>query len=266
MGWLQKLGEKVVYSKFGSVMNTASAVFSNPIKSITAIVSSKSTIKDVTTAHFEKPLSAQITKTVLATAGYASVLYAGGAVATKGAGVVAKSLIPATLKGKVIGAVATPLVLGAVIQSPALIGKTLEAPEQLAEFGADLSGVIADPSVEGFIDLAKGSPVITSVIAGGVLGTGALVGANIISGIKTRKAIEGIGNVGAPVGLSGGVAQNPILPETMTVSPTKTQSKRRRATKKQPIKQSVRVNIINRPVTTGLRMTNKRYLNNELLN
>lgn len=264
MGWLQKLGEKVVYSKFGSVMNTVSAVFSNPIKSATALVSKKSTIKQVTKEHFAKPLSAQITKTVLATAGYASALYAGGAIATKGVGAVAKTLIPATLKGKVIAGVVAPIAVGAVIQSPDLIGKGLSAPEQLAEFGGDLSGVIADPSVASLVELVKGSPVISTAIGVGVLGTAGMVGAKIVSDIQTRKAIKGIGDL--PVGVAGGIAQNPILPETVSVSPTKTASKRRRATKKQPIRQSVRVNIINRPTNTGARITNKRYLNNELLN
>lgn len=268
MGWLQKLGEKVVFSKFGKVMDTFSAVFSNPIKAITAVVSKKTTIKQLTKEHFEKPLSAQITKTVLATAGYASVLFAGSAVATKGVGAVAKTLIPATLKGKVIGAIVAPIAIGAVIQSPALIGKTLDAPAELAEFGAGLGGVIADPSIGAFVELVKGSPVISAVIGGAVLGTGALAVGSIVSGIQTRKAIKGIGDIeiSPAVGVAGGVVQSPILPETVTVSPTTTQPKRRRAIKKQPIRQSVRINIVNRPATTGLRITNKRYINNELLN
>ncbi len=143
MGWFTKAFTAIKKSPLGKAMDTLSATFSHPIQTVTAIVSPTKTIKEVTEKHWEQPLSTQITQTVLATGGYVAALYGGAAIATKGLAAAVKTLIPATLKGKIIAGVAAPVVLGAVIESPELLGKAAGAPSELAQFGGDVAGFIA---------------------------------------------------------------------------------------------------------------------------
>ena len=63
-----------------------------------------------------------------------------------------------------------------------------------------------------------------------------------------------------PVGIEG---ESPILPERTKVTTGKRSYKKRRAKKQPSVKQSVKINIINRP--TGLKITNRNYLNEKTL-
>lgn len=269
MGWFKKALTKVVKSPFGKVMDTFSAVFTHPIKAATAIVSKKSTIKGVTKAHFEQPLKTQITQTILTTGGYVATLYAGAAVATKGLAASVGTLIPTTLKGKVIAAVVAPVALGAVIKSPELVGKTLSAPAELAQFGGDVASFAADPSLAGAKQIITESPLISA----GIAAAGLVIGGAAVSGVLQRQemkkqtaALEASAAAAAMGGKGFYSGESPILPERTSVSPTRAPSKRRRATKTPSVRQSLRVNIINKPVATGVRILNKRYINQELLN
>lgn len=195
MGWLKKLTK----SKFGKAMDTFSAVFSNPIKSVKAVVSKKTTIKQVTKAHFAKPLKSQIAKTVLSTAGYATALYGGAAAVSAakagtlkaGVAVAAKSLIPKTIKGKVIAAVAAPIVVGAVIKEPTkVLSKVAAAPSELAQFGGDVATFAAEPSLETAKQIIKESPIISAGLAlAGVAAVG-VGAAGVVGGIRTRQELK----------------------------------------------------------------------------
>ena len=62
-----------------------------------------------------------------------------------------------------------------------------------------------------------------------------------------------------PVGVEG---EAPILPETTTISSGKRRYKRRTAKKTPSVRQSVRVNVIANPKSTGMKIINKKYINN----
>lgn len=270
MGWFKKALTKVVKSPVGKVMDTVSATFSHPIQTAAAIVSPTKTIKQVTEKHFSQSVAKQTTDTVLATGGYVAALYAGAAVATKGLAASMKVLIPATLKGKVIAGVTAPIALGAVIQSPELLGKAAGAPSELAQFGGDVAKFAADPSADTFKDILEESPVISAVVAGaGIVVAGKAV-LPAISGYLTREEMEkqtaALEKSAAAAGgnyIGGG---SPILPATSTITTGRKPYKRRAAKKTPSVRQSVVVSIINKPVTAGIRISNKRYIKNELLN
>jgi len=263
---------KIVKSKFGKVMDTAAAIYSNPIKAIKTI-GKETTLKELTAEAKSKPLSTQITKTVLSTAGYASVALGAASVATKGIAASAASLIPSTLKGKVIAAAAAPIVLGAVIKEPSkTLGAVASAPSELAEFGGDVATFAASPSIETAKEIIKESPIISAGL--GILGVAAVgaAAANVVGGVLTReemkkqtaafeKQAELMGS--SSVGVSGETA---ILPERTTITTGKKQYKRHTAKKTPSVRQSVRVNIINKPSNTGIKVYNKRYINERLLN
>lgn len=269
MGWFKKALTKIVKSPVGKAMDTFSAVFTHPIQSVGAVFSKEKTIKQVTKKHFEQPLKTQITQTILTTGGYVASLYAGAAVATKGLAASVGTLIPTTLKGKAIAVIAAPVVIGAVVKSPELIGKAAGAPAELAQFGGDVAGFAADPSLESAKQIITESPLISA----GIAAAGLVIGGAAVSGVLQRQemkkqtaALEASAAAAEMGGKGFYSGDSPILPERVGVTPTKTASKRRRATKKPSVKQSVRINIISRPVATGLRVTNKRYINQELLN
>jgi len=273
MAWFKKILTKVVKSKFGKVMDTFSAAFSSPVSAIKAAVTTK-TFAEVTKEHFEKPLATQISKTVVSTAMYAGAVYGAGVIAAKGIGAAAVSLIPATLKGKVIAGVVTPFAAAYVIKKPEVIEKIAEVPATAWEAGL----LAAEPTLKDGIAFVKEHPymsaaAIAAALAG--MGYGAVMIAKIVGYVKKPK--EEI--IEAPVIIptepapekqlipekAVGVEEAPILPETTTITTGKKPYKRRRAKITPSVKQSVRINIISRPVATGLRILNKRYINQEVL-
>lgn len=97
------------------------------------------------------------------------------------------------------------------------------------------------------------------LIAGvGTLGVAAgIIGEKVLSSDKvteTEKALIASSDTGT------------ILPATTTVSPSRASYRRRTAQKTPSVIQSVRINVINRPVTTGFRVTNKRYIKERIFN
>ncbi len=185
---------------------------------------------------------------------------------------VAKSLIPSTTKGKVIAAIATPVIAGAIAQQPKEIGKAIiKAPKELANFGGDVANLLVDPSIENLKELVSESPIITSGLAAAGLIAG---GSAVISAVQNQRvinAIEGIGGVSPddtvqalpsspvqPIAGGGSSSKIPLTPQTQEVGAT-TRRKRRKSSIKQPnVIQRVTVNLQNKNLKIGKYLNNKR--------
>lgn len=102
------------------------------------------------------------------------------------------------------------------------------------------------------LDLVKGAGV-----GGLVAGTGAL----LLPKLKKEDRIKPLPTPSIPMEKQ---PTSPILPQTTKVSPTKTRSKRRRATKTPQVRQSVSIKINNSSKSTGVRIS-KKYLNERVL-
>lgn len=295
MGLLSNI-VSTVKSGAAKVLDTLTIAFAHPIQTATAIVSKKSTLEDVKTAHFSQSLPEQIKDTVLGTAGIATTIVGAAAVTTAAkAGVLAssavaaaKNLIPSTTKGKVIAAVATPIAVGAIVKEPVSSVKTIvSAPGELAQFGGDVATFVKEPSVENAKQIVKESPVISGVLGG--VGVAALskglapaVGAYLqkeaaeeqTEAIKEQTqviketAIMGGSGPKTPIAATTPVApQTPITPETKPLIATagsRVSTSKRKTTKKTPsqtIRQSVNVLVSNRSNSVGM----KRYINRRVL-
>ena len=277
-------------------LDTISGVVTNPVTAITQGLGA-STQKFVEA----KPIT-NIVKTVTNVGVAAGAVVGIGAIAEGGFAAVAKgaqAIIPSTTKGKVIAAVAAPVVVGAVIKEPAKAAETaLNAPSKLANFGGNLAEVITNPSIEGAKQLVKENPIIAGAagvaVATGVgLGVGGLV--STISNIQNTQAVKE--NTKASLGGSSpevpiaqtvsslpvsvvdksgefktppaatGIAQlTPVTPQTQKISSgvSKKRYKPRKQAKMQPISQKVNVIVSNRSVSTGTRI-NAKYINREVL-
>lgn len=115
-------------------------------------------------------------------------------------------------------------------------------------------------TAETIAEVGKGVGAILGVAA---VGTAAgLVGKKILE--KKVSAVPGGVPIltEKPVGVAGEV---PLTPKTAPITKEKKPYKPRRAIKTPSVKQSVKINIISRPVATGMRIINKRYLKQEML-
>jgi hypothetical protein len=271
-------------------LNTLTVAIAHPIKTATAAVSPKTTINDVITEHFKQPLSKQITETVLGTASIAATIAGGAAIsgAAKAGtllsktATIAKALIPATAKGKVVAAVVAPIVASAVIQKPSLI---TEVPSKVLNFQTNVGSLVANPSVSSAVSLVKENPVISSVLLGagalalgkGVAGTVATISNTLAvkeSTKATKEAVAALPTSAAPTEqvikvtdksqpLST-VAAVPVTPQTQTVSSGVSKPRKKRSYKAKINAMSQRVNVI---VSNKNSVGNtKRYINNRILN
>lgn len=270
------------------------AGFVHPIKTIEAAISPTKTIQqDVITPHFEQSFVKQTVQTLTAGATYAGAVLGGAAIGTAAkAGTIgttatkaAAALIPTTIKGKIIAAVAAPVVVGALVQSPgAVIGAVAKAPGELAQFGADVSSFAVNPSISSAIEIVKESPLISAGAA--ALGVGAAAGLVIpaVSGILTREEMQKQTEAferqaaAAESGLVAGTGGSATLPkekllitddtgistpQTTTISTGK--RRRKRAIKKESPSVRQNVQVIVKNAATGLRIRNERYLNTRVL-
>ena len=255
---------KSVGKGVGAVLDTVSVGFTHPIKTATAIISSKSTVKEVIKEHFEEqPVTTQMLETGLATVGYVGLLLGG---ATAGGAAIAKVI------GKKAVSVAVKHPLGT------LFGAGLLATEGGQKFVKKIPGKVFGAGeftgeVLEKIEEDEVLPTTGEILVGaGLLGAGLIGGALTIRELEKwweKKEGEKKEDKGIPT-LNGeipeipeiplGKDESPILPETVTVSPTRKRYKRRRATITPSMRQSVRVNIINSP-----RHTNKTFINERLL-
>lgn len=261
---------KFMKSKAAKVLDTFSASFSSPISTIKAITT-KYTFKELTEEHFKKPLTTQISKTVFATAGYAGLLYGGAAIAAgRGAALAAttaKALIPKTIMGKIVALVAVPYAAAKIIKEPTIIEKIPEIPAagweaaQITDLESGIAYVKEHPYMSaGAIAAALGTMGYSAVMVGRILKYVKKPAAPEIPTLAPPE--EQLIITEKPIGIEGEI---PLTPEVTTITTGKKPYKRRRAKKVPSVRQSVRVNIFNRPVATGIRITNKRYISPELL-
>lgn len=150
------------------------------------------------------------------------------------------------------------------------IKKLPQVPKEIIGYGEEVGKVIEGERAFGKEDVIKG--LKTAGVFGAVVGAGALIIPKIKDWRKAKKTEEGLilGETPMiqteakeqlitekPIGIEG---ETPITPETISLTAEKKPYKRRRAKKPMSIRQSVRVNIINRTQSTGIRI-NKKYIN-----
>jgi len=273
---------------FYKVADPILSAVANPIKTIAAAVSPTKTVKQVQNEFFSKPKTQQAVEFAVGALAAGSI--AGAAVkgtlvgATKA---VATSLIPKTAKGKVIAALAAPVVVSTVVRNPVAVA---DAPGKVLNAQIDAGKLIADPSVANAKQFVQEHPVATTLAGAGlVIGTGATV-APIVSNILNREAVQeqtkaikeqtkvlesggaGANVAGLPsstplVSTTATAPQTPITPATAPLiatagaSTSKKRRKARTAMKMQPISQRVNVIVSNRAQGT----TTKNYLKREVL-
>lgn len=95
---------------------------------------------------------------------------------------------------KVISIVATPVVVGAVVENPKIAVEAAKTPSKLANFGSNASALLANPSVDNLKTLVKENPVIAAgtalagaAVVGGGLGLAANTAATYFNTQSTNK-------------------------------------------------------------------------------
>jgi len=202
-----------------------------------------------------------------------------------------KSFIPKTKRSKIITGMAGIIGYGLLKESPIAREKVLDTakdlpnlPGKLVDIGEDIGGAIEGDKPFGkdeVIDAAK-----TAGLTAGAIAAAAALALALKKAKDYRDREKPLEVAPAPAPEVAPVLTSPVVPtvtvpedqlikekplgiggevmtpETVSITPKK--RKRRAPKKKTPsVRQSVRININNRPV--GLRVTNKRYINNGLL-
>jgi hypothetical protein len=295
MGLLSSIGKFVTTNPVGKAiaktLDVTTVALAHPIQTATAVVSKKSTVNDVITAHFAQSQKEQIKDIVLGTAGIAASVVGGAAIggAAKAGtlapkvATVAKALIPTTVKGKVIAAVAAPVVVGAVAKEPVKSFQTaVKAPGELAQFGGDVATFAADPSLTSAKQIIKESPLISAaaglLVAGGAIKTIAPAIATtrqteaiqeqteaIRGGVYTTQPVQLVQtpSVAKVIEADGRTPMQPVTPQTQKASSGTAKKTKRRAKKAVIPSVNQRVNVIvsNRSTSIGM----KNYLKREVL-
>lgn len=294
MGLLSGISKFLTTNPVGKVitksLDTLSGIVTNPVIAITK--GTTASTKAFTTATPITNAVKTITNIGLAAAAVVGVgAVAEGGLAAVGSGV--SKLIPSTTKGKVIAAVAAPVVLGAVAKQPAAAAQAvLNTPSSLANFGGNAAQLIANPSLSNAKTLISENPVVASVVGGAaVIGAGVGLGtaASLISNYQNTKAVKentaatlGGASDSLPISVSdqsgrmfsiqpvqqGALASaTPVTPQTQSVSKSGAVRRRKRKSKSSAptsLNQKVNVIVSNRNSSVGIRQS-KRYLNREIL-
>lgn len=251
MGMFGKLKKDI-----GGGLDVLSAVYSHPITTTKVIAKlpfqkekSSQQLRAVVKKTKKEGAKKTILRTIRTTAVASAVVVGGGTSA--GRTFVAKTLIPKTPKG--------------LLKIPlAVTGLTVLATSRKARKSVD---VATDPTT-----WVKGGEIIGETIETGkpplspkeALLTGGLLAGGVVGAVAVTKGLDSLPSIipEKPVGQSN---QIPLTPATATITTGKKKYKRRKAKKTPSVRQSVKINIINKPRNTGFRITNKRYLNKELL-
>jgi hypothetical protein len=281
MGLLKTIGSKLAKGA-KNVLDTNLALFSAPKTTLTKGLSAG--IKETQSKTGVQNLKSTLVTTAVASA---TVLTAGTSAGRTAVASVAKAITPTSLKGKVIGALAVPVIAGAVINRPKESIKTVaKAPFELAKFGSDVSSFATNPTIANAKQIVSESPVISSAVALTGAVAVAKVGGNVISGILQKEAVqdqtkaieaqtEVIKSQGSPSltipttqtqpSLSGVSAPQVAQTAPLIASTSGTSSKKRYKARKQTKIPSVnqRVNVIVSSRANGL--TNKNYIKREVL-
>lgn len=287
MGILSSIGKGIT-----KVLDTTTIALAHPIKTVTAVVSSKSTLEDVKKEHFSQSLAKQITQTITGTAAIAATVATAGATGVLGKAAAAsapakavvtaaKILIPKTTKQAVVTAAVAPVVATAIISNPKA---AIETPSKILNFQTNVGELIAEPSIEKVKETFMENPIISSGVAAAGVAAAGLATAGIVSSVLNTQAIKEqtkalnsqIPNAlpltpASTAGLSSKEYQNnvpaPVESKPLTPATKDISSKRYRKARK-PLKNNVvqRVNIIvsNKNTSTGIRGT--RYLNERVYN
>lgn len=279
----QALSGRSLLEKAFRVVDVAYTAALHPIQTVSAIASKEKTVfADVYVPQTQKSTKEQLKDiggaaiTLGATLTGAAAVGAAAKAGTLGtkAATVAKSLIPSTTKGKVIAAVAAPVVIGAVAEQP---GKSLKAvvsaPGELAQFGGDVANLLADPSLANLKEVVTESPLISAGLAavGVVAGGSAILGA--VQSQRTIKAIEGIGGsiptdavqalpYTPPQTLPSTAPSSkiPLTPQTQEVGATARRKRRKSSIKQPSMIQRVTVNLQNKSLKIGKYLNSNRLL------
>jgi len=289
MGILSSIGKGIA-----KVLDTTTVAIAHPVKTLTAIVSPKTTVNDLITEHFSQPLSKQITQTVYGTVGIAATVATAGAsgllgkaaAASKPAQIAAtavKSLIPTTKKGALTAAVVAPIAISAAVSNPKAV---VEAPSKVLNFQTNVGELLANPSLEKAKETFKDNPLIsTAVLGAGAVAVGAGVGGVVASVMNTQAIKEQTKTIkenNTPIVLplptspnTSGVnvteikpAQPATIAQTKTISATTPKTRKKAPRTKKGYQGNViqRVNVIvsNKSSSTGIR--GARYLNERVFN
>ena len=183
---------------------------------------------------------------------------------------VIKAVTPKTILGKAT-AVTTGLIgYGILKESPkarevalTTITELPKKPAKIISLGGEVGKVIEGEKVLEKEKIIGG--LKTAGVVGGVAVAGAVIIPKVIEKVKEmkEKPLETPTTTDTPEKQLVpekplGQAETPITPQTTTITTGKKPTRRRRATKITSVRQSVRVNVINR--ATGIRVQNKRYL------
>ena len=173
-----------------------------------------------------------------------------------------------------VAAVATPVVVGAIIKEPTAVAKAVaKAPSELAQFGGDVATFASNPSLETAKEVIKESPLISAAV--GAIAVGGAAKA-ILPAIATSRQTEAIqeqteaikaaipttpiysGDQGFKI-TEIKPAQPQTIAQTKTVSSDTVKKPRKRSTikKREPTSINQRVNVIvsNRSSSIGIRNT-----------
>jgi len=182
-------------SLIGSIQRTglAPSVFiGNAISNAIKPGSGKTTTSQLQSTTAGKILGTSI---ALGVVGLGAAYAPSGAIAAS-----ARSLIPSTLKGKIIGAAALPVIGGILSTNPKA---PIQAVSNLGGFGSDIGTFSANPSATSFIDILRGSPIISAGLGAAAVG---LAGAAIIPAVASfantraiRENTRGIQTSGFPI-------------------------------------------------------------------
>lgn len=285
MGILSSIGKTLL-----DATKTFETVVQHPVQSIKTI-GNGAAFNELSQKTNSQPLVNQIGNILLSTGTAAALVIGGGAAlgstTARSIGTTvlssANKLVPSTTKGKVIAAIAAPVVGSAIISNP---GGALSAVTKTAKAQIDLGKVIANPSVSSAEQYLKEHPGASVAIGagtvaaiGGGLGLAANTAATFLNSratnantaaseipdkaalvLPTQKgiSIEPIEDKPATASIAP-PEQLPKTPQTQTVSPGGTNKRKKHYRKLTiaPISQKVNVIVSNRSIGT----TNKTYLN-----
>lgn len=273
-GGLLKAVGKSTYKTFGKVFSTAVTTPANIItaglEKVTGKKYGRTTAKEFSESSFGKKLTKAA---AVPAAGLVIAAGAGGRAAS-----LAKSLVPATIKGKVITGTSALIGYGVLKSSPKA-QKTVEKaivslpdkPSKIIGLGKGIGQVIEKKKKFTAKDVGKALAV--AGIVGGAAAGAAVILPKIKEKFTKEKAVVPEVSPGVfeatpeqaqqlvkekPIGIEG----TPQTPQTTKITTGRKPYKRRRAKKTPSVRQSVRVNVINR--STGIRNTN--YIKERLYN
>ena len=163
--------------------------------------------------------------------------------------------IPMIIGAGLLGTTGTSIFL----QSKSVRKAVVNLPARASEYGTAIAEKIeGSTKIQENIEKSKSLTGLGLALGGVGLG---IIGTSAVGLIKDKA-----GELPVSTGNNGVIGTSPIgssviLPQTQSITAKKTSYKRRRRTKSPSVRQSVRINIINKPSNVGIKVNNKKYLN-----